>query len=329
MRLRVPVLLALLAWTSPVLAWSDAGRCNIGAAFPPSGEIPANIPALVVPSYGSDPTLLSFVLVEADGTETPVEATERESTSPIGHAFVPTAPLTVGAHYRVHVGPCLIESGVPGYTFDYTVVAPLSTPVDLGLTLSPLRRRFWPGEAGPADDVTRFSVDATFERSAAEAAWLSLYELDWSATTPTSGTTSPVGFDVLGVRREIEIACPASTSTLRALPEGELRVNVLATSSVAPTLEDAASTTTVCADAIDVPTDVGVDGGSSADAGMTDAGMTDAGMTDAGMSEPPAACAASAGSRSASDGARAGMLILLALFFTRAKRRAARPSSRS
>ncbi len=325
MRLRVPVLFVLLAWTSPVLAWSDAGRCNIGAAFPPSGEIPANIPALVVPSYGSDPTLLSFVLVAEDGTETLVEATERESTSPLGHAFLPTAPLTVGAQYRIHVGPCLIESGVPGYTFDYTVVAPLSTPVDLGLTLSPLRRRFWPGEAGAADDVTRFSVDATFERtgerSAAERAWLSLYELDWSATTPTSGTTSPAGFDVLGVRREIEIACPTSTSTLRALPEGDLRVNVLATSSVAPTLEDSASTTTVCADAIDVPTTT-----PEVDAGSGDAGVTDAGRTDG---VPPAACAASAGSRSASDGARALSLLLLALLFTRAKRRAGRPSSRS
>lgn len=82
MRLRVPVLFVLLAWTSPVLAWSDAGRCNIGAAFPPSGEIPANIPALVVPSYGSDPTLLSFVLVAEDGTETLVEATERSRPAP-------------------------------------------------------------------------------------------------------------------------------------------------------------------------------------------------------------------------------------------------------
>ena len=255
------LIVATLMLAAPTaLADSDAGACNIPMSRPPAGSIAANIPGFVISGNEFGTPAAVFVRVASDGGETAVDFTYGAGGAfpYLSYSVIPTAPLELGAHYRIYPGECRLGRPGTNVPFDYVVGAEVPLPATLGtLSFTPLQHSFY-------DD---YYFDATLTPSAEMAPWVWAY----TAVVSAGGGRDVLGQPVLTTPTRIRVACDPTTAAGWNVDPGDVDVVYTTTSYFGAAGPTASGVTHVdCASAIEVdPPDAGPsDGGVDRDASV-------------------------------------------------------------
>jgi len=131
-------------WIAPprVLAESAPPPCGVGIVWPRSGDIPADQPAFVVPTYGDygvrDDAVLELWATLGDVEPVLVPSTTRAVSSPIHgdlHVVEPTGALPLGASLELRGNACSSYPSLGEVSVVYRVVddtaAPPAPPLSL------------------------------------------------------------------------------------------------------------------------------------------------------------------------------------------------------
>ena len=148
------------------------GRLQHPISRPPACTIPANLPGSVISGNEFGTPSAVFVRVAADGTETAVDFTyAAPGAFPyLSYGVIPSAPLEVGAHYRIYPGECRLGRPGANVPFDYMVGPEVPLPTTLGtLSFTPLHSYYY-----------HYSTYLT--PSAEMAPWLWAYDVTTVAT---------------------------------------------------------------------------------------------------------------------------------------------------
>lgn len=130
---RSSLLLLSVFFPSAVLAESAPPPCEVGSIWPRSGDVAADHPAFVIPSYGAhDEHETTFELWETVGEAEPtlVVSTTRSVFADDGHVFVvePSVSLTLGASVELRGDTCPMFPSLGDVSVMYRVTAETGTP---------------------------------------------------------------------------------------------------------------------------------------------------------------------------------------------------------